>query len=84
MRCREFIAGLGSAPVWPFARPLAAEAQRRLGALQFGRDDDPVDQSLLGAFREGWRLSAGSKAATCGLIIASAVIPAVSLRVRRN
>jgi putative tryptophan/tyrosine transport system substrate-binding protein len=59
MRRREFIAGVGGAVVWPFARPLAAEAQRRMGALLFGRDDDPVYQSILGAFREelatfGW------------------------------
>jgi putative tryptophan/tyrosine transport system substrate-binding protein len=53
MRRRAFIAGVGGAVVWPLARPLAAEAQRRLGALLFGRDDDPVDQALLGAFREG-------------------------------
>jgi hypothetical protein len=33
MRRREFIAGLGGAAAWPFARPLAAEAQRRVGAL---------------------------------------------------
>jgi putative tryptophan/tyrosine transport system substrate-binding protein len=37
----------------PFARPLAAEAQRRVGALLFGRDNDPMYQSVLGAFREG-------------------------------
>jgi putative tryptophan/tyrosine transport system substrate-binding protein len=53
MRRREFIAGLGGAVALPFAQPLAAEAQRRLGALLFGRADDPVDQALLGAFREG-------------------------------
>jgi putative tryptophan/tyrosine transport system substrate-binding protein len=53
MKRREFIAGFGGAVAWPFARPLAAEAQRRLGALLFGRDDDPVYQSVLAAFREG-------------------------------
>jgi putative tryptophan/tyrosine transport system substrate-binding protein len=51
MKRREFIAGLGAA-AWPLAAR-AAETQRRLGALLFGRDDDPVYQSVLGAFREG-------------------------------
>jgi putative tryptophan/tyrosine transport system substrate-binding protein len=53
MRRRELIAGLGGAVAWPFARPLAAEAQRRLSALLFGRDDDPLYHSVWGAFREG-------------------------------
>jgi putative tryptophan/tyrosine transport system substrate-binding protein len=47
MKRREFIAGL-SAAAWPFARPLAAEAQRRVGFLSF--DDN---QSYFDAFREG-------------------------------
>jgi putative tryptophan/tyrosine transport system substrate-binding protein len=50
---REFIAGLGSAATWPFSRPLAAEAQRHVGALLYGTDNDPLYRSLLGAFREG-------------------------------
>jgi putative tryptophan/tyrosine transport system substrate-binding protein len=45
---REFIAGLGAA-AWPFARPIAAEAQRRVGALLSG----PDNQSYFDAFREG-------------------------------
>jgi putative tryptophan/tyrosine transport system substrate-binding protein len=53
MRRRELIAGLGGAVAWPFARPLAVEAQRRLSALLFGRDDDPLYHSVWGAFREG-------------------------------
>jgi putative tryptophan/tyrosine transport system substrate-binding protein len=53
MKRREFIAGLGGAAAWPLTRPLAAEAQRRVGALLFGRNDDPQYQSILGAFREG-------------------------------
>jgi putative tryptophan/tyrosine transport system substrate-binding protein len=32
MRRREFIAGLGAAATWSFSRPLAAEAQRRVGS----------------------------------------------------
>jgi hypothetical protein len=83
MRRREFIAGLGGAVAWPLTRPLAAEAQRRVGALLGG--PDPRSQLTLGAFRDRWRRSAGRKAATCGLIMASLVaIPAVSLRMRRN
>ena len=52
MRRREFIAGLGGAAAWPFTRPLAAEAQRRVGVLTQS-DNDPWTQSRLGAFREG-------------------------------
>jgi putative ABC transport system substrate-binding protein len=51
MRRREFIAGLGGAAAWPFARPLAAEAQRRVGVLS--PNNDPFAQPILGAFREG-------------------------------
>jgi hypothetical protein len=83
MKRREFIAGLAGAATWPFAQPLAAEAQRRVGALSFIAS--PQSQSILDAFREGWRLSAGSKAVTCGLIlVASPAIPALSLRMWRN
>jgi putative tryptophan/tyrosine transport system substrate-binding protein len=49
MRRREFIAGLGGAAVWPFAQPLAAEAQRRVGALLSSDDNQPA----LDAFGEG-------------------------------
>jgi putative ABC transport system substrate-binding protein len=52
MRRREFIAGLGGAVAWPFTRPLAAEAQRRVGVLS-DVDNDPRTQSALRAFREG-------------------------------
>jgi hypothetical protein len=45
MKRREFIAGLGGAAAWPFARPLAAEAQRRVGFLSNG-DNDPRTQSV--------------------------------------
>jgi hypothetical protein len=78
MRRREFIAGLGGIATWPFNRPLAAEVQRRVGVLLILNGNT---QSNFDAFRH----SAGSKVATCGLIIASpAAIPAVSLRMRRN
>jgi len=49
IRRREFIAGLGGAVSWPLARPLAAEAQRRVGALL----SSPDNQSILDAFRDG-------------------------------
>jgi putative tryptophan/tyrosine transport system substrate-binding protein len=49
MKRREFIAGLGGAAAWPFGRPLAAETQRRVGALLIS----PDNQSGLDAFREG-------------------------------
>jgi putative ABC transport system substrate-binding protein len=54
MRRREFIAGLGGVVAWPFAQPFAAEAQRRVGALiNSSTENDPVFQSIVGAFREG-------------------------------
>src|SRR5215470_9263917 len=53
MRRRKFIAGLGGAVAWPFARPLAAEAQRRVGALLNLPENDPRSQSEVVAFREG-------------------------------
>jgi putative ABC transport system substrate-binding protein len=46
MRRREFIAGLGGAVAWPLTRPLAAEAQRRVGVLSGGT-------GTLDAFSEG-------------------------------
>jgi hypothetical protein len=81
MRRREFIAGLGGAVAWPFARPLAAEAQRRVGFLS-GTYNAPV----LGAFREGLATFGWveDRNLTYGSIIASPPIPAVSLRMRRN
>jgi putative tryptophan/tyrosine transport system substrate-binding protein len=48
LKRREFIAGLGGTVAWPFARPLAADAQRRVGALLA-----PDNQPALDAFREG-------------------------------
>jgi putative tryptophan/tyrosine transport system substrate-binding protein len=50
MKRREFIAGLGGAVSWPVARPLAAEAQRRVGALLILNG---LNQSNFDAFREG-------------------------------
>jgi len=52
MRRREFIVGLGAAAL-PLARPLAAEAQRRVGVLVDGPDNDPRFQPVLAAFWEG-------------------------------
>jgi putative ABC transport system substrate-binding protein len=46
------MAGLGGAAAWPFARPLAAEAQRRVGALLIG-PIGPDNQSNWKPFREG-------------------------------
>jgi putative tryptophan/tyrosine transport system substrate-binding protein len=53
IRRREFIAGLGGAAAWPFAGPLAAEAQRRVGALLDAPENDPRSQSIVVAFQEG-------------------------------
>jgi putative tryptophan/tyrosine transport system substrate-binding protein len=50
MRRRDFIAGLGGVVAWPFAQPLAAEAQRRVGALSF---NGLLSQSISATFREG-------------------------------
>jgi putative tryptophan/tyrosine transport system substrate-binding protein len=56
MRRREFIAGLGGATVWPFARSLAADARRRtvpvIGYLNGGGQDDDTN-TLRAAFRKG-------------------------------
>jgi putative tryptophan/tyrosine transport system substrate-binding protein len=48
MKRREFITFVAGAATWPFARPLAADAQRRVGALLA-----PDNQPALDAFREG-------------------------------
>jgi hypothetical protein len=45
---RRDIAGLGGAATWPCARLLAAEAQRRVGALLYGTENG--SQSIVGAF----------------------------------
>jgi putative ABC transport system substrate-binding protein len=49
MRRRDVITLAAGAATWPFIRPLAAEAQRRVGALLSG----PANQLFLDAFREG-------------------------------
>ena len=52
MRRRDFIAGLGAAG-WPFTRSLAAEEQRRVGALLNLPENHPLSQSAVVVFREG-------------------------------
>ena len=52
MRRRDFITLAAGAATWPFTRPLAAEAQRRVGFLT-SADNDPRTQSMLGSFWEG-------------------------------
>ena len=52
MKRRDVVTLAAGAAIWPFARPLAAEAQRRVGVLTLA-DNDPRTQSALDAFREG-------------------------------
>ena len=54
IRRREFIAGLGSAVTWPFAQPLAAEWQRRVGALSFNDSPRVLDALWKGLETFGW------------------------------
>ena len=51
IRRRDVITLAASAATWPLVRPLAAEAQRRVGALSVNAS--PQSQSILDAFREG-------------------------------
>jgi putative tryptophan/tyrosine transport system substrate-binding protein len=61
MRRREFIAGLGSATVWPLvARAQQPERIRRIGVLLSGTADDPAFQARLGAFTQGLQQSGWS------------------------
>ena len=51
MRRRQFIAGLGSAAVWPLAaRAQQADRVRRIGMLQPGDEDDPASKTYVSAF----------------------------------
>jgi putative ABC transport system substrate-binding protein len=54
MRRREFIAGLGSAALWPLtARAQQPERMRRIGILLNASSSDPQYQAWLGAFLQG-------------------------------
>jgi ABC-type uncharacterized transport system substrate-binding protein len=54
MRRRQFIAGLGSAAVWPVsARAQQAKRVARVAVLHAGEESDPPSQSMLNAFLEG-------------------------------
>ena len=60
MRRREFIAGIGSAAVWPLAaHPQQPERMRRLGVLVPYDDNDPETKTSASAFTQalagfGW------------------------------
>jgi putative ABC transport system substrate-binding protein len=51
MRRREFIAGLGSAAVWPLvAQAQQGERMRRIGVLFVGDENDPLSKTYVSAF----------------------------------
>ncbi len=80
MRRRQFVAMLGTAAAWPLAaRAESPQRVRRLGMLMSTRENDPVAQTRVAAFRAGlkqlgwsegqnlqieWRWSGGDIAAT--------------------
>ena len=61
IRRREFIAGVGSAAVWPaMARAQQADRVRRIGVLMSGDENDPVRNTYAFAFTQaladlGWK-----------------------------
>jgi len=53
MRRREFIAGLGSAAVWPLkVWAQQGDRVRRIGVLMAGDEHDPVQKALVSAFTQ--------------------------------
>jgi putative ABC transport system substrate-binding protein len=53
MKRRDFITLLGGAAVWPLAAGAQLERMRRIGALLTSSADDPLSQSVIGAFSQG-------------------------------
>jgi putative tryptophan/tyrosine transport system substrate-binding protein len=60
MRRRNFIAGMGSAAAWPVvARAQQGDRVRRIGVLNVGDENDPVQKTVVSAFTQalaalGW------------------------------
>jgi hypothetical protein len=66
MKRRTFIAGLGSATVWPVvARAQQPDRMRRIGVLMAYGESDPEAKARLSAFTQGFRSWVGPMA-TCG------------------
>jgi putative tryptophan/tyrosine transport system substrate-binding protein len=83
MKRRDVVALAAGAATWPFARLLAAEAQRRVDV--FLNSTDPQHQSILAAFREGLATFGWAEGRNLRIDYRlSAAIPAVLLHMRRN
>ena len=67
MRRREFIAGVGGAAAWPFARGRSSGADAAVGVLMAFDENDPQQEAGSPTSRRGLRSWVGQTAVPCGL-----------------